>query len=124
MSAGWWRGWHAGCRSTADVVAAVDLAQGEGLEVATRGGGHSISGLLSTEGGVLIDLRDLVLPGHGDPWTGGVEEPFGWCVSLLRRTLRADVDQRRAAARRGRSDLRTTGRVGFRRATSRNPARS
>ena len=47
------------CRSTADVVAAVDLAQGEGLEVAVRGGGHSVSGLSSTEGGVLIDLRPM-----------------------------------------------------------------
>jgi FAD/FMN-containing dehydrogenase len=47
------------CRSTADVVAAVDLAQGEGLEVAVRGGGHSVSGLSSTEGGVMIDLRPM-----------------------------------------------------------------
>jgi FAD/FMN-containing dehydrogenase len=47
------------CRSTADVVAAVDLARGDGLEVAVRGGGHSVSGLSSTDGGVLIDLRPM-----------------------------------------------------------------
>ena len=39
--------------------AAVALAQGEGLEVAVRGGGHNVSGLPSTEGGVMIDLRPM-----------------------------------------------------------------
>jgi FAD/FMN-containing dehydrogenase len=47
------------CRSTADVVAAVQLARSEGLEVAVRCGGHSVSGLSSTEGGMMIDLRPM-----------------------------------------------------------------
>jgi FAD/FMN-containing dehydrogenase len=47
------------CRSTTEVVAALGLARGEGLEVAVRGGGHSVSGLSSTQGGVMIDLRPM-----------------------------------------------------------------
>jgi len=44
------------CSGTADVVAAVDFAREHGLELAVRGGGHSIAGLSSIEGGVLLDL--------------------------------------------------------------------
>ena len=62
---------------------------------------------------------DTAIPGP-EAW----RKPFGWCASLPRPTFRADADQLRAAARGGRSDFRTTGRVGLRRATSRNPARS
>ena len=47
------------CRSTRDVVGAVAYARMEGLEVAVRGGGHSVSGLSSTNGGVMIDLRPM-----------------------------------------------------------------
>jgi FAD/FMN-containing dehydrogenase len=45
------------CRSAGDVVAALAHARTEGLEVAVRGGGHSISGLSSTDGGLMIDLQ-------------------------------------------------------------------
>ena len=44
------------CRSTADVVAAVGVGRESGLEIAVRGGGHSIAGRSATDGGVLIDL--------------------------------------------------------------------
>ena len=47
------------CRSPKDVVAALALARNEGLEVAVRGGGHSVSGLSCTDGGVMIDLRSM-----------------------------------------------------------------
>ena len=47
------------CRSTEDVVAALAHARTEGLEVAVRGGGHSISGLSSTDGGIMIDLQPM-----------------------------------------------------------------
>jgi len=44
------------CRSTADVVAALAVGRESGLEIAIRGGGHSIAGRSATAGGVLIDL--------------------------------------------------------------------
>ncbi|MBB3086020.1 FAD-binding oxidoreductase [Geodermatophilus sabuli] len=47
------------CASTADVAAAVRYARSEGLEVAVRGGAHSIPGLSSVDGGLVIDLRLL-----------------------------------------------------------------
>jgi FAD/FMN-containing dehydrogenase len=44
------------CRGTADVVAAVNLAREQGLEVAIRGGGHNVAGRAVTDGGVMVDL--------------------------------------------------------------------
>lgn len=44
------------CRAVADVVAAVDLTRGLGLEVAVRGGGHNVAGRATINGGVMIDL--------------------------------------------------------------------
>jgi FAD/FMN-containing dehydrogenase len=47
------------CRSTADVVAAVNFARTSGVEVAVKGGGHSIAGFSSIDGGLLIDLSAM-----------------------------------------------------------------
>ncbi len=47
------------CSGTADVVDSVNFARGHGLAVAVRGGGHSIAGLSSIEGGMLIDLASM-----------------------------------------------------------------
>jgi FAD/FMN-containing dehydrogenase len=47
------------CRSTADVVAALDLARRAGLEVSVRGGGHNVAGRAVTDGGVMIDLAEM-----------------------------------------------------------------
>jgi FAD binding domain/Berberine and berberine like len=44
------------CSGTADVVDVVNFARANGLEVAVRGGGHSVAGLSSSNGGMLIDL--------------------------------------------------------------------
>ena len=47
------------CRSTTDVVAALAHARQLGLEIAVRGGGHSVAGLSSTDGGMMIDLQPM-----------------------------------------------------------------
>ena len=41
---------------TADVIGAVNFARDNGLLMAVRGGGHSIAGLSSVDGGLLLDL--------------------------------------------------------------------
>jgi FAD/FMN-containing dehydrogenase len=47
------------CRTTADVVAAVNFARENGLLVAVRSGGHSVAGLSVCDDGMLIDLGGL-----------------------------------------------------------------
>src|SRR4051812_16682891 len=47
------------CRSTSDVVAAVDLTRSAGLPLAVRAGGHSVAGFSSCDDGVVVDLRSM-----------------------------------------------------------------
>jgi FAD/FMN-containing dehydrogenase len=47
------------CAGTADVVRAVELARSEGLEIAVRGGGHSIPGFSTVDGGIVIDVGPM-----------------------------------------------------------------
>jgi FAD/FMN-containing dehydrogenase len=47
------------CQTQQDVVAAVEFAQREGLEIAVRGGGHGFSGSAVCEGGLMIDLSGM-----------------------------------------------------------------
>jgi FAD/FMN-containing dehydrogenase len=47
------------CRSAAEVASSVRMATAAGLEIAVRGGGHSIPGHSVCEGGVMIDLSPM-----------------------------------------------------------------
>ena len=47
------------CRSSADVVAALELAGRHDLAVAVRGGGHSIPGWSVCDGGLVVDLTEM-----------------------------------------------------------------
>ncbi len=42
-----------------DVARVVDFARGHGVELAVRSGGHSGAGHCTTEGGIVLDLRDM-----------------------------------------------------------------
>jgi FAD/FMN-containing dehydrogenase len=61
-----WNGAHdpqpaliARCLDADDVRQAIGFARSEGLEVAVRGGGHSIPGFSSVDGGLVIDLSPM-----------------------------------------------------------------
>ena len=47
------------CHCRADVVAAVNLARTAGIPLAVRAGGHSLPGLSTCDGGLVIDLTAL-----------------------------------------------------------------
>jgi hypothetical protein len=47
------------CRSTADIVDAVNLTRSSGVPMAVRAGGHSVAGLSSCDDGVVVDLTGL-----------------------------------------------------------------
>src|SRR4051812_21739565 len=62
-----WNGAHDGrepalvihCTGAADVIEAVGFARSHDLPIAVRGGGHSIAGFSSCDGGVVIDLSPM-----------------------------------------------------------------
>jgi FAD/FMN-containing dehydrogenase len=61
-----WNGAHdahpaviARCATVADVRHAVGFARSEGLELAVRGGGHSIPGFSSNDDGIVLDLSPM-----------------------------------------------------------------
>ena len=47
------------CTGTADVVTAVDFARDNDLVPTIRGGGHSVAGLSSSDGGFVLDLSSM-----------------------------------------------------------------
>jgi FAD/FMN-containing dehydrogenase len=47
------------CTGAADVIAAVGFARGNDLEIAVRGGGHSVAGFSTVDDGLVIDLAPM-----------------------------------------------------------------
>jgi FAD/FMN-containing dehydrogenase len=47
------------CAGVSDVVNSVNLARGNGLKLAVRGGGHSVAGHCVCDGGLMIDLSPM-----------------------------------------------------------------
>ena len=63
---GVWNGAHDGrpalvvrCTGAADVIAAVGFARSNDLTIAVRGGGHSVAGFSTCDGGIVIDLSQM-----------------------------------------------------------------
>ena len=63
------------CHSADDVAATVRAVSESGLELAVRGGGHSLPGFSTSDGGIVLDLSPLktveVDPGRRWAWAGG-----------------------------------------------------
>jgi FAD/FMN-containing dehydrogenase len=72
------------CTGTADVVAAVNFARENGIEVTVRGGGHSVAGLSSSDGGMVIDLS---------PMSGAQVDPEAKLARVQGGALWGDVDR-------------------------------
>jgi FAD binding domain/Berberine and berberine like len=47
------------CSGAADVIAAVGFARSNDLPIAVRGGGHSVAGFSTNDGGIVIDLSPM-----------------------------------------------------------------
>jgi FAD/FMN-containing dehydrogenase len=47
------------CETEADVARAIRFGRANDLEIAVRGGGHSVAGMALTDGGIVVDLRRM-----------------------------------------------------------------
>jgi FAD/FMN-containing dehydrogenase len=71
------------CRDEADVVACVNFARDNGLEIAVRGGGHNAAGFGTWDGALVIDLS---------PMRGTTVDPSGHTVRVDPGCTWGDVD--------------------------------
>ena len=54
-----WPALIAECRTVDDIVTTTRLTSAAGLTLAVRGGGHSVAGLSTCDGGVVVDLSAM-----------------------------------------------------------------
>ena len=63
------------CTDSADVIAVIAAARDRGLDLAIRGGGHSVPGFGTVDDGLVIDLSPMkgvrVDPAKKVAWVGG-----------------------------------------------------
>src|SRR6266540_1642867 len=86
-----WNGAHDGrrpalvvrCKGPADVIGAVGFARSNDLTIAVRGGGHSVAGFSTSDGGIVIDLSQL---------NGVRVDPAGRRATVGGGAVWADVD--------------------------------
>jgi FAD/FMN-containing dehydrogenase len=91
---------------TADVIRAIGLARTTGAPFAIRGGGHSVAGFSSCDGGIVLDLRSLQgIRIDPERRTGRVQGGVNW------GTFDRETQQFGLAVTGGR--VTTTGVVGF-----------
>ncbi len=76
------------CETTADVARAVRFGRDHDLEVAVRGGGHSVAGMGVTDGGIVVDLRRMCAVGV-DPDARTARVGGGATMSHLDRATEA-----------------------------------
>ncbi len=67
------------CAGVADVIRTVDLARSEGQPLAVRGGGHSIPGFSTLDGGIVLDLSRMTgIQVHPDARTVTAQAGSTW----------------------------------------------
>ena len=84
------------CSDVGDVIAAVDFARENGLDLAIRGGGHSVPGFGTVDDGVVADLSGMLCP----PPRTARSRPFSRAKSTAAMTSPASLQRTTTRGRR------------------------